>query len=100
MLVRSVDPPDQPLPAGTTLLLDRGPFSVADELALMREHAVDVVVTKDSGGHLTEAKLTAARELGIPVVLVRRPAAARRGQTVATVEEALAWVRRRVTARA
>jgi len=92
VLVRSVDPPDEPLPAGATLLLDRGPFSVADELALMREHAVDVVVTKDSGGHLTEAKLTAARELGIPVVLVRRPPLPTGIATVATVEEALAWL--------
>jgi precorrin-6A/cobalt-precorrin-6A reductase len=93
VLVRSVDPPDSPLPAGTTLLLDRGPFSVADELALLREHAVDVVVTKDSGGHLTEAKLTAARELGLPVVLVRRPSPPPGVPTVATVGEALTWVR-------
>ncbi len=95
VLVRSVDPPDEPLPAGATLLLDRGPFSVADELALLREHAVDVVVTKDSGGHLTEAKLTAARELGIPVVLVRRPPLPAGVATVATVDEALAWLRGR-----
>ena len=95
VLVRSVDPPDEPLPAGTTLLLDRGPFSVADELTLMREHEVDVVVTKDSGGHLTEAKLTAARELGIPVVLVRRPALPDGVETVASVEETLAWLERR-----
>lgn len=93
VLVRSVDPPDSPLPAGATLLLDRGPFSVADERNLMREHHVDVVVTKDSGGHLTEAKLTAARELGIPVVLVRRPSLPAGVQTVATVADALAWVR-------
>ena len=92
VLVRSVDPPDEPLPPGATLLLDRGPFSVADELALMREHAVDVVVTKDSGGHMTEAKLSAARELGVPVVLIRRPALPDGVATVATVEEALAWV--------
>jgi precorrin-6A/cobalt-precorrin-6A reductase len=95
VLVRSVDPPDEPLPAGATLLLARGPFSVADELALMREHEVDVVVTKDSGGHMTEAKLTAARELGIPVVLVRRPPLPRGVPTVATVEEALAWLEQR-----
>jgi len=68
---------------------------VADELALLREHAVDVVVTKDSGGHMTEAKLTAARELGIPVVLVRRPPLPGGVATVATVDEALAWVRAR-----
>jgi precorrin-6A/cobalt-precorrin-6A reductase len=92
VLVRSVDPPDEPLPAGATLLLARGPFSVADELALMREHAVDVVVTKDSGGHLTEAKLTAARELGIPVVLVRRPPLPVGVVTVATVAQAMTWL--------
>ena len=92
VLVRSVDPPDEPLPTGATLLLARGPFSVADELALMREHAVDVLVTKDSGGHMTAAKLTAARELGIPVVLVRRPPLPDGVPTVATVEEARAWV--------
>jgi precorrin-6A/cobalt-precorrin-6A reductase len=92
VLVRSVDPPDEPLPAGATLLLDRGPFSVADELALLREHAVDVVVTKDSGGHMTEAKLTAARELGIPVVLVRRPPLPAGVAVVGTVAEALGWV--------
>jgi precorrin-6A/cobalt-precorrin-6A reductase len=92
VLVRSVDPPDEPLPAGATLLLDRGPFSVDDELALMREHAVDVVVTKDSGGHMTEAKLAAARALGLPVVLVRRPPLPPGVPTVGTVEEALAWL--------
>ena len=92
VLVRSVDPPDEPLPVGATLLLDRGPFSLDDELALMRGHAVDVVVTKDSGGHMTEAKLVAARELGIPVVLVRRPPLPAGVVTVGTVAEALAWL--------
>jgi precorrin-6A/cobalt-precorrin-6A reductase len=58
----------------------------------MQEHEVDVVVTKDSGGALTEAKLTAARELGLPVVLVRRPPLPPGIATVTTVEDALAWV--------
>jgi precorrin-6A/cobalt-precorrin-6A reductase len=92
VLVRTVDPPDVPLPAGTALVLARGPFGVADELALMTEHAVDVVVTKDSGGALTEAKLTAARELGLPVVLVRRPPLPPGVVAVATVEDAVAWL--------
>jgi precorrin-6A/cobalt-precorrin-6A reductase len=61
----------------------------------MREHRVDVVVTKDSGGHLTEAKLTAARQLGIPVVVVRRPPLPPGVPVVATVEEALDWVTER-----
>ncbi|WP_197022274.1 cobalt-precorrin-6A reductase [Candidatus Blastococcus massiliensis] len=92
VLVRSVDPPDPPLPPRTTVVLERGPFSVDDELALLREHGVDVVVTKDSGGHLTEAKLTAARLLGIPVVVVRRPPLPAGLVVVATVDEARAWV--------
>ncbi|UOY03448.1 cobalt-precorrin-6A reductase [Blastococcus sp. PRF04-17] len=93
VVVRSVDPPGPPLPARTTVVLERGPFSLDDELSLMRGHAVDVVVTKDSGGHLTEAKLIAARALGLPVVLVRRPPPPPGVPTVATVDEALAWVR-------
>jgi precorrin-6A/cobalt-precorrin-6A reductase len=91
--VRSVDPPEPPLPARTTVVLERGPFSLDDERALLREHAVQVVVTKDSGGHMTEAKLVAARALGVPVVLVRRPALPPGVATVATVEAALAWLR-------
>jgi precorrin-6A/cobalt-precorrin-6A reductase len=91
-LVRSVDPPSPPLPERTTVVLARGPFTVEEELALMRQHALDVVVTKDSGGSMTAAKLTAARELGLPVVLVRRPATPPGVPAVGTVDEALAWV--------
>ncbi|WP_327319388.1 cobalt-precorrin-6A reductase [Streptomyces sp. NBC_01235] len=72
-VVRSVEPPAPPMPSDVELVLARGPFTVADELTLLREHRIDVVVTKDSGGTATVAKLTAARELGLPVVVVRRP---------------------------
>jgi precorrin-6A/cobalt-precorrin-6A reductase len=95
VLLRTVDPPGPPLPARTTVVLERGPFSVDDERALLREHAVDVVVTKDSGGGMTAAKLTAARELGIPVVVVRRPPLPAGVPVVATVEEARAWLAER-----
>ena len=95
-VVRSVDPPDPPLPARTTVVLARGPFTVEEERALMTEHWIDVVVTKDSGGPMTEAKLTAARELGIPVVLVRRPPVPPGVPVVATVDEAREWVAGRV----
>ncbi|MEU8975063.1 cobalt-precorrin-6A reductase [Streptomyces monashensis] len=73
-VVRSVDPPAPPLPPHTELVLARGPFTVADETDLLRAHRIDVLVTKDSGGAATAAKLTAARDLGLPVVVVRRPA--------------------------
>jgi precorrin-6A/cobalt-precorrin-6A reductase len=90
-LVRCVDPPEVALPPHHTLLLDRGPYTTAGELALIDAHALDVVVTKDSGGPLTEAKLEAARRRGLPVVVVRRPAAADVA-TVRSVPEAVAWV--------
>ncbi|MFI1418685.1 cobalt-precorrin-6A reductase [Streptomyces sp. NPDC020731] len=72
-VVRSVEPPEPPMPPHTHVLLARGPFTTADETALLRDHRVDVLVTKDSGGAATSAKLTAARDLGLPVVVVRRP---------------------------
>lgn len=72
-VVRSVEPPEPPTPPGLEVLLARGPFTVADELRSLRGHRIDVLVTKDSGGEATAAKLTAARELGLPVVVVRRP---------------------------
>ncbi|NUS78107.1 MAG: cobalt-precorrin-6A reductase [Streptomyces sp.] len=73
-VVRSVELPDPPMPPHTEVLLARGPFTVDDETALLSTHCIDVVVTKDSGGEATAAKLTAARRLALPVVVVRRPA--------------------------
>ncbi|MET7784118.1 cobalt-precorrin-6A reductase [Streptomyces mirabilis] len=72
-LVRTVEPPEPPMPQDMEVLLTRGPFTPDDEQALLRAHRVDVLVTKDSGGEATAAKLTAARDLALPVVVVRRP---------------------------
>ena len=88
-LVRAVDPPGPPLPARHEVLLARGPFGLAGERALLDAHRVDVVVTRDSGGAATVAKLVAARERGLPVVVIDRPPAPD-AAVVATVEEALA----------
>jgi precorrin-6A/cobalt-precorrin-6A reductase len=91
LLVRCVDPPEPPLPPHHELLLDRGPYTLAGELALFERHALDLVVTKDSGGEHTVAKLDAARERGAPAIVVRRPARAAEVPTVACVADALAW---------
>ncbi|MFG2725860.1 cobalt-precorrin-6A reductase [Streptomyces canus] len=72
-VIRSVELPEPPMPPHTEVLLARGPFTVADESTLLYDHCIDVLVTKDSGGAATSAKLTAARELAVPVVVVRRP---------------------------
>lgn len=90
-LIRAVDPPAPPLPARNELLLDRGPFTVEGERALFLGHRIQVLVTKDSGGPMTGAKLVVARELGLPVVVQDRPPAPD-AETVATVDEAVAWL--------
>jgi precorrin-6A/cobalt-precorrin-6A reductase len=89
-LVRCVDPPSGALPRRIRVLLSRGPFTVDGERALLREHAVDVLVTKDSGGSLTSAKLAAARAEGVQVLVVRRPPLPAGVDAVTTVEAALA----------
>ncbi|WP_447006982.1 cobalt-precorrin-6A reductase [Saccharothrix isguenensis] len=91
-VARTVDPPDPPNPE-LDLVLDRGPYTVDGEVDLMREHRVEVLVTKDSGGPMTAAKLTAARHLGIPVVVVRRPPPPR-APVVETVAAAVDWLTR------
>jgi precorrin-6A/cobalt-precorrin-6A reductase len=91
-LARSVEPPTPPLPPSLTILLDRGPFTVPGERALLAEHDIDVVVTKDSGGTAAAAKLTAARERAIPVVMVDRPPAPPGAHRVDTVAAAHAWL--------
>jgi precorrin-6A/cobalt-precorrin-6A reductase len=92
-LIRSVETPEPPLPPRAEVVTARGPFAVADELALMGRHAVDVLVTRDSGGTMTAAKLTAARRRGLPVVMVDRPPAPD-APTVATTGEAITWLER------
>ncbi|WP_433665378.1 cobalt-precorrin-6A reductase [Nocardia sp. CA-128927] len=72
-LIRAIDPPEGALPPHHELLLARGPFAVDDESRLLADRRIDVLVTKDSGGDQTEAKLTAARSAGLPVVMVGRP---------------------------
>ena len=90
-LVRSIDPPESMPLTTAKVVLARPPFSVEDELQTLFRHRIDAVVTKNSGGDATAAKLTAARQLGIPVVMVERPAATG-GPLVRTVDEAVDWL--------
>ncbi|MFI9532249.1 cobalt-precorrin-6A reductase [Nocardia fusca] len=86
-LIRAIDPPAGVLPPRHEILLARGPFTVAEESELLARHRIDVVVTKDSGGAATAAKLTAARAAGMPVVVVDRPPVPAGVTVVATVEQ-------------
>ncbi|MFJ5229901.1 cobalt-precorrin-6A reductase [Kitasatospora sp. NPDC088391] len=92
-LARSVEPPTAPMPAATEVLLERGPFTLDGERALLRAHRVEVLVTKDSGSAATAPKLTAARELGLPVVVVQRPPAPEGVRTAPDVAGAVDWLR-------
>jgi precorrin-6A/cobalt-precorrin-6A reductase len=89
-LVRSIDPPDD-LPPHAEVLRARPPFSLADEIALMRTHRIDVLVSKNAGGPAARAKLDAARGLGLPVVMIARPAPSE-GEGVENVEATLRWI--------
>ncbi len=91
-LIRSIDPPDSSilLPPGE-LLFDRGPFSLEQELKLLRDYQIDAIVSKNSGGDATYAKIVAARELGIPVIMVQRSIVPE-GEIVNNVSGAIEWL--------
>jgi precorrin-6A/cobalt-precorrin-6A reductase len=93
-LIRAVTAPDpDTLPPHHQLVLSRGPYHYEDELALLRDHRIDALVTKNSGGQMTRPKLDAAAALGIAVVMVDRPPLPGGVTTVSTVDDAAAWVR-------
>ena len=99
-LVRSVDPvvPRLSLPT-VAYVTARGPFSEADDSALMMAHGIDVVIAKNSGGAAAYGKIAAARALGIEVILVRRPPPPSE-PAVESVDEALAWLDHALTSAA
>lgn len=95
-LMRMIDPPpaDAIVPPGK-LLLERGPFTLHQERSLLQQYEIGAIVSKNSGGAATYAKIVAARELGIPVVMVQRPSAPI-GEQVAEVESALLWIQNKL----
>jgi precorrin-6A/cobalt-precorrin-6A reductase len=92
--LRAVDPPEGPQPPRTEVILDRGPFTVDGELALLQRLSVDLLVTKNSGGPMTAAKLVATRQLGLPVIVVDRPAPPAGVPMVTDVPSARHWLAR------
>lgn len=92
LTVRAIDPPPAVVErSDITLILERGPFDLDGELALLSARGIDVLVTRDSGGAATSAKLVAARTKGLPVAMLARPARPR-VNSVAEVADAVRWV--------
>ena len=92
-LIRTIDilKLDSLVPPGK-ILTERGPFSLEDERSLLEKYEIEAMVSKNSGGDATYAKIIAARELGISVVMIQRPSLPE-GEQVSDVESAVAWIR-------
>ncbi|MBM3533394.1 MAG: cobalt-precorrin-6A reductase [Alphaproteobacteria bacterium] len=85
-----------PLPLPDCMVIEaRGPFRLENERALIRHHRIEAMVSKASGGRATYAKIEAAREADLPVVMVRRPLP-EPGERVAEVGGAADWVSSRL----
>jgi precorrin-6A/cobalt-precorrin-6A reductase len=91
-LMRMIDPPtdDATVPPGE-ILCDRGPFALDSEREILHRYKIDTIVSKNSGGNATYPKIIAARELGVKVVMVKRPNLPA-GEKVADVNSAIAWL--------
>lgn len=91
-LMRAIEPPaaNKLLPQGH-LFLQKAPFSLTDEFKLLKQYQIEAIVSKNSGGKATYAKIIAARELGLPVIMVERPKMPECDR-VFDVESALNWI--------
>jgi precorrin-6A/cobalt-precorrin-6A reductase len=88
----AMSPAEEPPPLlSHSIILGRGPFATEAERELLREHRIDLIIAKNSGGMATHGKIVAARELGLPVMLLRRPPLPP-AETAGSIEAALAWV--------
>jgi len=89
--LRFVDPPEAPLPFAADVIVSRGPFTLDSELEMMRSRGIDWIVARNSGGDGAQAKIDAARMLGLPVIMISRPALPER-QRVESVDEVMQWL--------
>ena len=88
-VLRRIDPGPSPL-EGAAVVLARGPFDLAGERRLFEDYGIRTLVTRASGGAATEAKIAAARERRMPVVMIRRPPP-EPGPGVSCIEDAVEW---------
>jgi precorrin-6A/cobalt-precorrin-6A reductase len=90
-LMRSIDLPDLPQMPPGEILLAKGPFDLNSERELLLQYRIQAIVSKNSGGEATYAKILAARELGLPIVMIQRPATPT-GEQTNTVKQAIEWL--------
>jgi precorrin-6A/cobalt-precorrin-6A reductase len=91
-LLRLVDPPVEPVPLpNADVVIARGPFDEAGDIALLQSHRIDLVVAKNAGGKGAVAKISAARALNLPVLMIDRPALPPR-RVAHDVAEVMAWL--------
>ncbi|QII01308.1 cobalt-precorrin-6A reductase [Rhodococcoides fascians A21d2] len=95
-LVRTIDPPTGPVPPHMTLQLGRGPFDIDHESKVLADNRIDLLITKNSGGDMTRAKLDAARAASIPVLMIARPEAPTSAPIVYEVDSAVDWLTNRL----
>lgn len=95
LLLRVAEQPDRPPLPGAECIVGRGPFHEADEFRLLGERRIDVVVSRNSGGEATRAKITAARRLAIPVIMIQRPEP-EPGPCLDDIEETVEWIAERL----
>lgn len=89
--LRFVDPPEAPLPFAADVIVSRGPFTLDSELEMMRSRGIAWIVARNSGGDGARAKIDAARTLGLPVVMISRPALPER-RRVESVADVMQWL--------
>lgn len=89
--LRFVDPPGAPLPFPADVIVSRGPFTLESELATLRERNIGWIVARNSGGDGARAKIDAARQLGLPVIMIARPDLPERPR-VESVTEVMRWL--------
>ena len=90
-------PADSYIPRGCEIILERPPFTLDQEVDLLSGLEIDLLVTKNSGGEMVSAKLQAARQRGIPVLMIERPISPDEQISVSTAPDARDWLEQQFT---